>query len=373
MKKLLATFLIVVIAGVAFYPLITRGAWYNNDYAHRKSHNITGAYGAGTNYQVKIIAYKATGTDSAGVVYLGTGVQNDFDDVRFTDNDETTSLDFYIASTTSGVSAEFWVEVADTLTSNATIYVYYENASATSASNGSNTFLFFDDFSGDLSKWSIDSENTDSITISSGSLRHDPDASQTKNAYSDSRARTASYQVADGAIHYKSYLGGPTNRKIHQFGFRASGLTFTSGYAYRNQNSASDGGFFEFSGGSWTNIGGNEGPVSANTWYNMMLTASSSSFVAYRNGTQIQSTTDATTAGPNYLTTHVHGVSLSAGTDYVLIDDVFVRKFVGTEPAHSTWGSEENAPAGPVGETTQLARINNGGIRINNGKLIINQ
>ncbi|NTV30266.1 MAG: hypothetical protein HGA80_09320, partial [Candidatus Omnitrophica bacterium] len=41
------------------------------------------------------------------------------------------------------------------------------------------------------------------------------------------------------------------NRKIHQMGWRVNGTSLPSGYAWRMQNSATDGGFFEFSSGSW--------------------------------------------------------------------------------------------------------------------------
>ena len=55
----------------------------------------------------------------------------------------------------SGDTATFWVKIDDDLSStDATIYVYYGNTQATSASNGTATFVFFDDFEdADLSEW----------------------------------------------------------------------------------------------------------------------------------------------------------------------------------------------------------------------------
>ncbi|NTV30268.1 MAG: hypothetical protein HGA80_09330, partial [Candidatus Omnitrophica bacterium] len=58
----------------------------------------------------------------------------------------------------------------------------------------------------------------------------------------------------------------------------------------------------------------------------------------------VKTATDTTTAGPSYLVSHVHGVSLGAG-DYVLVDDVRVRKVVATEPTHGAWGGQERNPA----------------------------
>jgi hypothetical protein len=321
-------------------------SWYNASWGYRKSHTINAATGAGTNYQVKIIAYYGSGTDSAGTVYFSNKSRTDFADVRFTGSDGTTLLDYWIASTTTGVSAEFWVEVAEDLSSvNRNIFVYYGNAAqSTNASNGSNTFLFFDDFSGDLSKWTVDAENTDKVTIVSGVLRHDPDSSQTKNAYFDTRIQTAAFNMTDGAIQYKTYLGGNANRKIHQLGFRTDNLTFNSGYAWRNQNSAADGGFFEFATGAWTILGTQYGPVAADTWLNMEIRAIGSNMETFINGSSVKTVSDGTTSSGG-LTSHVHGVSLGVN-DYVLVDDIRVRKIVATEPVHSTWGTEETSPSG---------------------------
>ena len=138
-------------------------------WSYRKSHVINSATGAGTNYQVQIIVHKTTGSDSGSDVYVGTNVRDDFGDVRFTDNDGTTLLDYWMESYTSGTSAIFWVEVTDSLeSSNQTIYVYYGKSDVTTTSNGTNTFpTWFDDFStntisnytSDGGTWSVDTGN----------------------------------------------------------------------------------------------------------------------------------------------------------------------------------------------------------------------
>lgn len=105
--------------------------------------------GAVTNYQMKITVHKSNGTDTATDVYLGSVVRDDFGDVRFTDSDGTTLLDYWLDAIVSGVSADVWVEVPSIPIDpgTATIFLYYNNPSATTTSNGTNTFLFFDDFS----------------------------------------------------------------------------------------------------------------------------------------------------------------------------------------------------------------------------------
>ncbi|MBU7038462.1 MAG: DUF2341 domain-containing protein [Theionarchaea archaeon] len=94
-----------------------------------------------SNYQYKITVHKGGGTDDATNVYLNNHCQDDFDDIRFRASDKTTELDHYRESYTSGSSAVFWVELPS---SSQTIYILYGNDSASSASNGENTFIFFD-------------------------------------------------------------------------------------------------------------------------------------------------------------------------------------------------------------------------------------
>ncbi len=113
-------------------------------WSRRKPITITNTLAVQSNYQVKIpVTYDAD-------------MQADFDDLRFT-NSGGTVLDYWIESKVDSTSSVIWVEV-DTLAGagDTTIYMYYGNGSATSASSGVNTFTFFDDFddnSFDLTKW----------------------------------------------------------------------------------------------------------------------------------------------------------------------------------------------------------------------------
>ena len=79
-------------------------------------------------------------------------MKSDFSDIRFSDVNGN-ELSYWIESCTSFVSANVWIKVI-TSGSNV-IWMYYGNPSAASASNGTNTFAFFDDFSGGLNKWTV--------------------------------------------------------------------------------------------------------------------------------------------------------------------------------------------------------------------------
>lgn len=112
-------------------------------WGYRKSHVIAGSImGAQTNYQVKVTAHKGAGVDSGENVYLGANVRDDFGDVRFTDNDGETLLDYWMQELVSGDRAVFWVEVPSIPASpgSATIYIYYGKDDEITTSNGEATF-----------------------------------------------------------------------------------------------------------------------------------------------------------------------------------------------------------------------------------------
>jgi len=74
-------------------------------------------------------------------------MKSDFSDLRFTDSDGLTLIPYWVESYVSQVSAVVWVKVPSIpASSTTTIYMYYGNPDASSASNGTATFEFFDDF-----------------------------------------------------------------------------------------------------------------------------------------------------------------------------------------------------------------------------------
>ena len=137
-------------------------------WGYKKSITLSRASGAVTDYQMKLLVgeFGAVGED----VDCNSHCQTDFDDIRFTTSDGTTLLDYWIESIT-GITpnqlATIWIEFDSIGTGATTFYMYYGNASATSVSNGDNTFLFFDDFLGtslDGSKWT----SSGTVSVSGG-------------------------------------------------------------------------------------------------------------------------------------------------------------------------------------------------------------
>jgi hypothetical protein len=110
--------------------------WYSQSWSKRQRVTITNTSASSvTNAQVKII------------VPYDADMQSNFSDLRFTDSSGTTSLPYWVETSTASVSATLWVKVP-TLPAGGTadVFMYYGHASATSESSGTSTFKFFDDF-----------------------------------------------------------------------------------------------------------------------------------------------------------------------------------------------------------------------------------
>jgi hypothetical protein len=313
--------------------------WYDVAWHWRKPITISNAGGVLAEYQVKV-------TINTQELISASKMQSDGDDIRFTEADGVTEVPYWIESGIDTDSTVIWVKVPSIPSGDSNIYLYYGNPAASSASNGWDTFEFFDDFSAGLGQWTIDAENTDKVYISassgnpSPSLRHDPDSSQTKNSYFDTRLITKDYKMLDGIIEYEVYLAG-ARRIIHQLGWRVQSLNFESGYCWRLQTANADGGHLRFTGrASWSTFGTAFNYVSANTWHSVKEVVSGSTYTGYVDGGSAYSGTNSTKLTADYLVSHVHGVSLDANS-YVLVDNIRVRKYSDPEPGVTQVGPEE--------------------------------
>jgi hypothetical protein len=117
-----------------------------NDWSYRKAINISVSSGTTpANYQVPMnITYDL---DMLG----------NFSDLRFVNGSDNYELGYWIENYVDSSYANVWVKIDQNITtSNYTIYMYYGNPSATSASSGNATFVLFDDFeSGTLDNWNV--------------------------------------------------------------------------------------------------------------------------------------------------------------------------------------------------------------------------
>jgi len=117
-------------------------------WTYRKSITLSRASGAVNNYQMKLLVGESSGATGEDVD-CGGHVAADFDDLRFTTSDGETLLDYWIESisgATPNQLATIWIEFDTIGTGATTFYMYYGNADAAAYSNGTNTFITFDDF-----------------------------------------------------------------------------------------------------------------------------------------------------------------------------------------------------------------------------------
>lgn len=148
-QKLFFLILILTICASLFVHVERVWAWWDTNFGYRKTHDLTGASGAGTNYPIRIVVHYGSGSDSGADVYCDSHCQTDFDDIRFIDNDDSTALDYWRETYADSNNATFWVEVADDLSSGTvSIYMYYGNNTVSTTSNGTATFLSFESWEG---------------------------------------------------------------------------------------------------------------------------------------------------------------------------------------------------------------------------------
>jgi len=311
-------------------------AWLSG-WDYRKSHALTGATGGSANYQVAIKVYKSAGTDGTevvdgitmGKIYVGTHCRDDFGDIRFTDDDGDTLLDYWMEESVSGSYAIFWVEVKDSLLNNQSIYVYYSKSDATSISSGADTFLFFDDFASAIdwvNKWQSNSQG--SYSIDAGKLKlANADVTNsitTKNNYNgiavSIRLKVGTVAPHQGLLWLSNVAKAWTNKDLDYIILTAG--TNTSRFQLILNGSGTDFYFTPDYSAYYHHI--YKLPASGNATWDVYLAG-------------VQKAVK--TAAPLYRTVYWQMVAYNGGTSWA--DDIYIRKYVNPEPAHSTWGDQE--------------------------------
>jgi len=311
-------------------------------WGYRKSHVITASAGAGTNYQKQITVHYGAGADGDDDVYCTVGgvahCRTDFGDIRFTDNDGNTLLDCWMESKVNSDNAVFWVEVADDLSTDpVTIYVYYGKADATYPylatvlAQGEATFRFFDDFLAANIDWTNKWQSTKqtNFSIESGALKivmgtTETELINTKNSYGDGYASSALIRAATSGKRVlnmnndipATWRDKDAGRVLWVIGKLQVALNAVFSEVVETQD--------------LTNYYKSE----------IYCPASGNATVTLLKAGVVKLTK---TAAPAYRTVYVSFASYD-GTAYV--DDVYVRKYVSPEPAHSTWGTEESPVKG---------------------------
>ncbi|NMC36304.1 DUF2341 domain-containing protein [Candidatus Beckwithbacteria bacterium] len=220
-----------IAVGLAFTSQVyaTGESWLDG-YTYRKQITITGSSaGSQTNYQVKITVNKNAGTDTSATVYLNNNVLDSFNDIRFTQSDGQTLLDYWIESSTTD-TVTVWVE-CDSIPespSTATFYLYYGDGDATSLSSAINTFPFYDNFddnSVNTSLWDVAQSGSATYNESGGYARVSGSSSgswvlayfRTKTAFGPQYAIRAKQYFSASSANFCSYSGFADNTHTSYF------------------------------------------------------------------------------------------------------------------------------------------------------------
>lgn len=314
--------------------------WWDTNWNYRKSHNITSTI-AQTNYQVNITIYNTTGTDSGNNVYISNKAQEDFDDVRFI-NSTDDEIDYWIEEFGSDY-AKFWVEIPNIpANDNETIYIYYGNDTVSSKSNGTNTFIIWDDF--DLGYSVGDTPKSErGWTNIAGKVEIDTDPADSSNLV------LMEYYTPTNTL-IKNTFGSPTtlypNISVHM-----KARTNTTYYWYApyvlgdgtTSNRWLGGSLLWYTGSTWTTYTPSA-TYSTNTWYQFELHLNLTGYDLIKDGiTHVGGFRASPTLGWNQ--THFGRPRGSKQAGFV--DNFFVRKFIKPEPSHGDWGSEEGVDISP--------------------------
>ncbi len=120
-------------------------------------------YNVSWDYRKKIVVNNPNATSYTNLpvkfsVLYDSSMKSDFSDLRFTDSTGTALIPFFIESYDASASSTVWVKIPSLPASDsATIYMYYGNVAASDASDGDNTFDFYESFeSNSLASYSGD-------------------------------------------------------------------------------------------------------------------------------------------------------------------------------------------------------------------------
>jgi hypothetical protein len=325
------TFDLKVVGGSIEFDYILDPPWWNSSWLYKIPINLSVTSGSTPqNYQVELIINSSN--NGTNWDWTNECVNSNSSRVRFVNGSENTELDFWIKSCSiSGKNMTAWVEVDNNITTTAyTIYMYYGNPSANSQSNGTATFDFFDDFSGDLSKWhrhiitGVYPQIENGYLVSGGGI--------TSGNYG--------HTVLGSNTTYNSFLNGIIEFKHNHAASSIGEVSFRGNYAgntgYKGRWDARSGSeqvFLKPPYSGWGNLGTAVTKwITAGVWYEGKLVVNGSNMTFYDNGVFKQSLIDTSFSAAGEISLQNHYGS------YTQYDDVRVRKYASPEPTYLVGG-----------------------------------
>src|SRR3989344_810106 len=336
-QRLIAILLTFTITITSLYSLsflfakTTSAAWFDDSWSYRQRVDITNSGTAQTDYQVSITL------DTATLITAGK-VQSDCDDIRITDTNGKL-LPHWVEESNPGCNSattKIWTKAPSITTSGATVYLYYGNPSAANVENPTKVFVFYDNFSGDLSRWTNPSGCAGAISSGVLQITASTGCDSTPMYVTSLTQSDASGYAFDFRGKFSS--GGSGRLQMYQR-YRSTNthmarLWISGTVTYYQEGTPGFGGNTDI---------GNSG-TSADTWYNFGIKVTGTSNQLYVNGTSIGT---GTTVGATLTTQTDLTVGLGDYNTTVQYDNVRVRKSASTEPTIASPTNEEKA-ASPV-------------------------
>jgi hypothetical protein len=334
---------------------VAASGWYNNAWSYKMPLSVSnGNASTLTNYQV-------LATVNTSALVTASKMKSDCSDMRFTDTDGTTLLNYWIESGCNTTTTKVWVKVPS-IGASATknIFMYYGDASATSAADGTQTFQFFDDFSTfDSSKWT----SSGSSSVASGALTVSSGSVYTNNTWGSMPGYVVEANVKWS--NFSSSLSGldiSTSQSTQGGNAGSNKLTYfsTGGAAAAINSYAADGTAASYN----INGGTTQFTATANTATTIGYAITPSQVIYYNNRTQTNAYAG-TWSGSAYLWLgYFAGSGSGASAISPLVTDwVLVRQYAasavtataGTEQARTDWRYYSNpTPADGATVTSNL-------------------
>lgn len=303
--------------------------------------------------------YSSNGTNliefkAAGFTTLGGDVQADFDDVRFTDNDGVTQLSYSLLAPEGGVypvkvdsnEANFVIKVNDDLSSNQSIYIYYGKAGDTYGGDISLATMFGDDFElNNFSRWTSAgnrwSENTTTVKNSTYSAFGLGGDATTNAQLLKTLTITGTF-----IVHYWARFNDGTSYGMYQANTQTTDkYPISVGGNANNHVNYYDTGYKEFSPAI---------TYAANKWYELIFFVDLPNHqfsLRWNDAFSVSNTAQVTSVFTTANLTNLQLWSYNSSGKNVYLDDVYIRKWVASEPTWGTPGGETpfvqvtNAPA----------------------------
>jgi len=272
----------------------------------------------------------------------GGKLENDASDLRFMNDSETQTLSYWIEQGINTSNTKVWVKIPQLNASGRTrIAMYYGNANAVSASNGDSTFVFFDDFSTatlNANKWFSYKQSSVSQKNINGMLKDSGDGYA--SLISRNMGISAPFIIHSKINGYANYSWDLCPAVYAKEDSSYTRVIYYSGLALRSGVGFSDPGF----------------PVALGSGVAMTTTACDTiyEFISkvYGNGACTVNTPRGTDSVPSSANTVANatriglwyfynsGNALGVCSQGRLHDNIFVRKFVTSNPVSDSVGNE---------------------------------